>query len=470
MKATPATATSSATPFHRDVLQSLSWNLAHSLVIPAREGRWNSPASLDLTAQALKLASTNPRGIFEHQELALRKIQEYHDTAITTGTGSGKSLVFHIAAIEALVRDSRACVLVLYPMRALAEEQHDRWVNALATSGTDARASLFIGEGLSPAQRLKEIASARVIVSTPDVVHAWLMQHRTHEKAIRSFLSRLQLLVIDEAHSYTAVFGSQSAFLFRRLDHAVRVLGHRFQVLAASATMADPVGHLRSLTGRDFEVIGAEHDSSPSHEKVIHFVKPTPGADLISGLGQWFRRCADANTGRFVAFVESRVQAEHFARGAGRRFAIEEDADAEIPSPVETAKGLEVATGGAVHAYRSGYDATYRRELVADLRSGKIAGLVSTSALELGMDLPDLSLGFLVGAPRSATSLMQRLGRFGRHCPANVFIIADGTPGSAELFDAPESLLHLPLQTSTLYLDNPRIQYIHVLCHSREET
>jgi DEAD/DEAH box helicase domain-containing protein len=459
-----------ASTFHREVLHSLKWNLSHSLVVPARVGRWVSPDTLGLSAPALHVTAANPRGIYLHQQLALASLQQGHDTAVTTGTGSGKSLVFHLAAIEALVREPRASVLVLYPMRALAEEQHDRWVKALATAGIDAKAALFIGDGLSPAQRLKEIATARVVISTPDVVHAWLMQHRNHEKAIRAFLAHLRLVVIDEAHAYTAVFGSQSAFLFRRLDHAVRSLGHRVQFLAASATMADPAAHLRNLTGRDFELIGPEHDSSPSHEKIVHFVQPAPGADLIAGLGAWFRRCADANAGRFVAFVESRVQAEHFARGAGRRFAMEEDSDSGSPSPADTADGLETATGGAVHAYRSGYEMTYRRELVADLRSGKIAGLVSTSALELGMDLPDLNLGFLIGVPRSATSLMQRLGRFGRHCPAEVFVVADGSPASVELFARPEGLLHLPLQSSTLYLDNPRIQYIHVLCHSREET
>lgn len=462
--------TSAITSIHHDVLHSLKWDITHTLVVPARQGRWTQADSLGLSPEALKLASSNPLGIYEHQELALRQVLQGRDTAIATGTGSGKSLVFQVAATETLARDPAACVLVLYPMRALAEEQADLWTKALAASGVKARAALFIGEGLSPVQRLKEITSARVIISTPDVVHAWLMQHRTHEKAIRAFLKHLRLLVIDEAHAYTAVFGSQSAFLLRRLDHAARSAGGRFQVLAASATMAEPIGHLRSLTGRDFELIGGEHDSSPSHEKSIHFVRPPAGSDLISGLGAWFRRCADAKAGRFLAFVESRVQAEHFARGAGRRFSVEEDTDTEGPSPDVTAKGLEEATGGAVHAYRSGFEATYRRELVADLRSGKIAGLVSTSALELGMDLPDLSLGFIIGAPRSSTSLMQRLGRFGRHCPAHIFIIADGTSGSADLFAAPEKLLQLPLQTSTLYLDNPRIQYIHVLCHAREES
>jgi DEAD/DEAH box helicase domain-containing protein len=459
----------SVAPLHTDVLASLKWDLVHSLEIPARKGEWVSPASLDLSTPALNLASANSKGLYRHQQLALSELRAGNDTAVTTGTGSGKSLIFQLAAIDALARDPRARALVLYPMRALAEEQHERWTKALSVAGIDARVALFIGDGLTPAQRLKEIASARIIVSTPDVVHAWLMQYRTREKAIRSFLSHLDLLIIDEAHAYTAVFGSQSAFLFRRLDHAVRSLGHRFQVLAASATMADPADHLHSLTGRSFTLIGPEHDSSPAHAKSIHFIKPPAAADMIAGLGSWFRRCADAGSDRFLSFVESRVQAEHFARGAGRRFSVDDDAEVDEQTTAASVSGLEQAAGGTVHAYRSGYEVSYRRELVRDLSSGKISGLVSTSALELGMDLPDLGLGFLIGAPRSSTSLMQRLGRFGRHRPATIFIIADETPASAQLFSAPESLLTLPLQSSTLYLDNPRIQYIHVLCHSREE-
>lgn len=466
----PTPSSSPVAPLHQEVLQSLKWNVTHSLVVPAREGRWTSPDALGLSSQGLQLALQDPRGIYEHQELALREIVgKGRDTAVTTGTGSGKSLIFQVGAVDTLARDPRACVLVLYPMRALAEEQYDRWVRALAASGVDAGAALFIGQGLTVKERLKAISKSRLIVSTPDVVHAWLMQYRTREKSIRSFLQRLKLLVVDEAHSYTAVFGSQSAFLFRRLDHAVRGFGHKFQVVAASATMADPADHLYRLTGRNCTVIGAEHDSSPAHAKTVHFVSPGPSADLISGLGAWFRRCADTKAGQFLAFVESRVQAEHFARVAGRRATADEDVGSDAASSAQTVGGLETAAGGAVHAYRSGFDATYRRELVNDLRTGRIAGLVSTSALELGMDLPDLALGFLVGAPRSSTSLMQRLGRFGRHCPASIFIIADGSTASVELFAAPESLMRLPLQTSSLYLDNPRIQYIHVLCHSREE-
>jgi DEAD/DEAH box helicase domain-containing protein len=455
---------------HAELLAALGWQHVYTIDLPARAGRWVSPTTVSLSPAAARVAAASPRGIYEHQALAITSLMTGIDTAITTGTGSGKSLVFQAAAIELLAKDPAARVLVLYPLRALAEEQHERWNRALQASGLATQALLVIGEGLGRAERAKAIAKARIVVATPDIIHAWLMLYRDKEPSLRNFLKHLRLVAIDEAHAYTAVFGSQSAFLFRRLDHAVRKLGGHFQVAAASATMAEAGDHLKALTGREFNIITAESDSSPVHPKRLHFIQPTGGTDLIAGLGRWFRECADSGDSRFLAFVESRVQAEHFARGAGRQ-TIEDGAEAggEPASPAVAVPSLEEAAGGAVRAYRSGYESTYRRELVNLLREGRVAGLVSTSALELGMDLPDLGLGFIIGAPRSSTSLWQRLGRFGRQGAADIFIIADGSPAAAELLANPESVLSLPLLRSTLYLDNPRVQYIHVLCQAYEE-
>lgn len=466
--ATIASASTTVPAQHADILAALGWQHVHTINLPARDGRWVSPRNLGLSPAAEQVASASPLGIYEHQALAITSLLSGTDTAITTGTGSGKSLVFQAAAIELLAKDPTARVLVLYPLRALAEEQHERWNRALQASGLATQALLIIGDSIGRAERAKALAKSRLVVATPDIIHAWLMLYREKEPALRNFLKHLRMVAIDEAHAYTAVFGSQSAFLFRRLDHAVRKLGGHYQVAAASATMAEAGDHLKALTGRDFHIIAAESDSSPLHPKRLHFIQPAGGADLIAGLGRWFRECADAGDSRFLAFVESRVQAEHFARGAGRQ-TIDDEAEANEGEAAVAVPSLEEAAGGAVRAYRSGYESAYRRELVSHLREGRVAGLVSTSALELGMDLPDLGLGFIIGAPRSSTSLWQRLGRFGRHGAADIFIIADGSPAAAELFANPESVLSLPLLRSTLYLDNPRVQYIHVLCQAHEE-
>ncbi|QYM77811.1 DEAD/DEAH box helicase [Horticoccus luteus] len=460
--AIPQPTNSHVPALHQQLLAELSWQHIHTMHFPVRDGRWVAPATLPLTDPGLRVASQSPLGIYKHQQLALAHLLAGRNTAVTTGTGSGKSLVFQTAAIDLIAKDDSSRILVLYPLRALAEEQHERWNKALRIAGLQTEALLIIGDGIGRAERAKAIAKARIVIATPDILHAWAMLNREKEAGVRRFLKHLRLVAIDEAHAYTAVFGTQSAFLFRRLDHAVRRLGGCFQIAAASATMAEAGSHLRALTGRDFTLVGPESDSSPQHLKRLHFIQPAGASDLIAGLGRWFRACADTGDSRFLAFVESRVQAEHFARGAGRQSIDDESSEVN-----ET--GLEAAAGGAVRAYRSGFDNSYRRELVDHLRSGRVSGLISTSALELGMDLPDLGLGFIVGAPRSATAFFQRLGRFGRHGPADIFIVADGSAASAELMRNPELVRTLPLQRSTLYLDNPRVQYIHVLCQAHEE-
>lgn len=432
----------------------VGWRTVASLRLAERPARRRSPAGLALTAPAARLLAGLPEGVYEHQHEALAACLRGEDVCVATGTASGKSLVFFAAGLEALARDPEARVLALYPTKALGSEQTDRWREAVSVAGLGAGVARIDGS-VPVAERTALLRASRVVVMTPDVVHAWLLAS-VGDPAVRRLLPRLKLVVVDEVHTYGGVFGSNAAFLFRRLQHAVRLCGGGVRFVCASATIAAPDRHLEQLFGRPFHLVGADRDSSPRHPVELELVRPPPKHDLLGALGALLSELASSGR-RFLAFVDSRKQAEHVAAIVARQRGADDD---EGPA-------ADVIERSAVLPYRAGYEEVDRARIQARLRDGNLAGVVSTSALELGLDLSGLDTVVLVGVPGSATSFHQRIGRVGRHGPGRVVVVDAGSLLDAAVFDDPPSLLARPLAEGALYLENQRVQYIHALCLAR---
>ena len=221
--------------------------------------------------------------------------------------------------------------------------------------------------------------TARVILATPDVTHAWLMRNLAKPEH-RRFLTRLALVVIDEAHVFDSVFGSNFAYLFRRLAVAAHLAERRterepLRVVAASATISNPVEHLKALTGMPFEAVYESSDGSAQHARQILHVACNPGqeASVADDLHQVMLNGSDR--GSFLTFVDSRQGTE--------RLAIRTDAE-------------------DVRPYRSGYEGSDRGAIEQALRAGSLRGVVSTSALELGINIPHFSIGLTLKCPSFA--------------------------------------------------------------------
>ena len=170
---------------------------------------------------------------------------------------------FYAAALETLESDSAARVLVVYPMKALGREQEDRWRQALRA----AEVGIHVGriDGQVPVTSRPEIVKrCRVLIVTPDIVHAWVLSNLSNP-AVVGLLRDTKLTIVDEVHSYSGVFGSNAAFLFRRLRHLAAMMQRSSQYIGASATISDADAHLRKLFGAEFDIVGPEHDSSPRH-------------------------------------------------------------------------------------------------------------------------------------------------------------------------------------------------------------
>ncbi|OQB73186.1 MAG: ATP-dependent DNA helicase RecQ [Deltaproteobacteria bacterium ADurb.Bin135] len=439
-------------------LQENGWSVVYELTIPPRDASLSGFDDLGLSMTTFQtLQKMYPRGIYSHQKNALKSILTGDNVCLTTGTASGKSLVFYATALEHLVRNPTARIIAMYPLKALGKEQEERWVQFMRTAGLKVNIGRIDGQ-VPMMSRLPLIKNSQILVVTPDIIHAWFT-YSLNEKAIAKFLAETTLIIVDEAHNYTGVFGSNSAFLFRRMQHVMSLMNASCQYISASATIANPEKHLANLFGLDFTLIGPEADTSPRREVRVKFLNPPAVGDLLTSLPKLMEFITRETDDRFIAFVDSRKQTEYITTIAARSVTYEDnEEDILINNLIEKLQVLP---------YRAGYEEHDRRAIQERLTNGTLTGVVSTSALELGIDIPSLTLGILIGVPRSSTSFYQRIGRIGRHRNGVVLIINTGDMFNENIFADPKQLLKMPLSESALYLENPRIQYIHALCLAR---
>lgn len=435
------------------------WQIRWEEIRPACESKTLSAEDLNLNAATLATLEKFGNRLYSHQHEAISKYLAGSNIAVTTATASGKTLIFNACSVETLIRNTNARVAAIYPLKALSSEQELRWRAVLGEAGLDAKVGRIDGDVPMP-ERAKLLTKCRVLVMTPDILHAWLLRNVT-TRAVKDFLRNLSMLILDEAHTYSGVFGSNAAFLFRRLVHLKRKLGGDVRFIASSATMSNPLTHLKNLTGEEFDLIGPDRDTAPRCQLHTVMVDPPMAADLLGAVSNLIEYSAIHTARQSITFVDSRKQTEYIAAITDRLLP-REDID------IDTAN-FDRLSELQIYPYRSGYEADDRRRIHSKLADGVLKGVVSTSALEMGIDLPHLTLGIILGIPRSATSYYQRIGRVGRRKDGIVIVINNGSVMSQVVFKAPERIHSLPLVQSALYLHNPRIQYIHAMCLARHE-
>ena len=427
------------------------WSLVYSETLPARQGKTISSDDLDLPRAVLSYLNNHyTKGIYLHQYAAIHAAAvKQQNTCMTTGTASGKTLPFMVAAMNLMINNPQSKILALYPMKALGYEQERRWQETLKDAKINTKVGRIDGD-VATTLRPGILSQSQIIVATPDVIHAWFLANLDN-KAVQNFMRHLQLVIVDEVHTYTGVFGSNAAYLFRRLHHANFLLGGSYRYLTASATMSKPTDHLFKLFGVPFEVIS--EDSSPKYNTEIEMTVP-PTGDFLTHVGEILTHLSNGPD-RFIAFVDSRKQTEQIATIMAR---LGRGPDEEL-GRLETLRVLP---------YRAGYEEQDRILIQERLTKGDLTGIVSTSALELGLDIQGLTAAVLVGVPNSATNFQQRIGRIGRSSRGRIIVIKAGSVLDEVIFRHPNSLFSRPLTEGALYLENRRIQYIHALCLGRQ--
>ena len=378
--------------------------------------------------------------LWQHQSLALQNLVNGHHTVVATGTASGKSLVFQAYAYDRLGQNPDATAIVFDPLRALAEDQLASWREAAKTCGLPPESIVKIDGSIPISERAGRLEKASVAIMTPDVCHAWLMRN-TASDTVRRFVARLGTVVLDEAHVYDSVFGSNAGYLFRRLltyrTNVAAADAQPCRVIAATATISNAAHHLTNLTGLPFQEITDDLNGARIYPRTIAHLSGETEDDFTDVVKQILKLSA---TPKFIAFMDNRQGVERIARQLGT---------------------------GRVLAYRNGYEAGDRREIELALRSGQLAGVVSTSALELGINIPGLSLGMNLRLPSSRKSFRQRLGRIGRDGPG-LFIIVGPPNLFAQYGQTMDEYYQASAEPSILYLSNRYIQFANAQCLARE--
>lgn len=394
-----------------------------------------------------------------HQARAMELALAGRSTVIATGTASGKSLGYLAPVLSALLDGTEApngrgaTALYLAPTKALAADQRRR---AAELAPPRVRAALYDGD--TPVEEREWVRQyASYVLTNPDMLHRSVLPAHTRWAA---FLKALRYVVVDECHTYRGVFGSHVAQVLRRLRRICARYGAEPVFLLASATSAEPGASASRLTG--LPVAEVTDDASPRGDLVFALWEP-PLTELVGEQGAPVRRTATAEAAdlltdlvteatRTVVFVRSRRGAEVVALQTQERLA---EIDRRLP--------------GRVAAYRGGYLAEERRALERDLHSGRLLGVASTSALELGMDVSGLDAVLLAGYPGTRASLWQQAGRAGRAGQgALAVLIARDDPLDTYLVHHPEALFQRPVESTVLDPDNPHVLAPH-LCAAAAE-
>lgn len=408
------------------------------------------PAELHPKVRAA-LEANYSTGLYAHQAEAVTAYLGGSNVCLSTSTASGKSLAFMTAAADLVLKTPLQKVLALYPARALIQDQTEKWKAFLEPLGISIG---FIDGSVPSASRIEIMRSSQVLLMTPDVTHAWMMS-RVHNDPVRIFLKVLRLLILDEAHVYDGVFGTNMAFFLRRL---LAVSGIK-QAIVSTATLGNAADFIERLTSLPFVDIGPDRDGSPAPEKAI--LLSNPGPKSFEKTAALIDRVSKATSSRFLAFGDSRRMVEQIVVAVHRENAPAPEEVEEVETEEEP---LEDTQEHSVLPYRAGYESEDRTAIQSALGSGKLRGIVSTSALELGLDIGEIDLVLLLTRPPSAKSLWQRLGRAGRR-RTSVGVILDPLGGpDAHLSDH----LDRPIEPNWLYLDNRYIQYSHALCAATE--
>ena len=404
----------------------------------------------------LRTSGGNEGPLWAHQSQALEMLGRGENVVASTGTASGKSLVFRSLAFHQTLLDPNSRVLVFYPLKALAADQLLGWEQMANGLDVDPRHVGRVDGSVSVKDREEILQRARIVAMTPDVCHAWLMS-RLSLPVIRDFVRSLSTLVMDEAHILEGVFGSNFAFLVRRLMAARNhLLAGReaapLQMVAATATIKNPGEHLHLLTGAKFSVVDHQDDGAPEYERLVAHIECPLGEETTVAKSLHEHVLSQGREGGFITFLDSRKGVEGLA----------------IASDRSKRQGPEALIEYAdVLPYRAGYDAEDRMRIEQRLQSGSLRGVVSTSALELGIDIPHLRVGFNIGVPESRKAYRQRLGRVGRTAPG-AFVIVGVKDSFARYGTSFREYHDMSVEPSYLYLDNRFMQFAHGRCLADE--
>ena len=414
--------------------------VVHHETIPAQPENLVTDLSRFPAAVADILKIADIPALYSHQAEGIEKILAGENVVIATPTASGKTLVYNAPVLTRLMEDQTGHALYIFPLKALEQDQFNELLTLI--EALDCGLSADIYDGDTTAHRRKKIRAnpPNVLITTPDMLHAGLLAF--HE-AWADFFSNLKFVVIDELHTYSGVFGSHVLHLFRRLNRVCTHYGSDPVFITSSATIGNPEDLASKLVNRPFHPI--VENGAPAAPRHFLFVNPgespnTMAANLL--------RLSVIKEFRTIVFTRARVITELIYRWA-----------------TQSRPDLR----RLISSYRAGYMPEERRQIETALNTGDLLGVVSTSALELGIDIGGLDICILVGYPGSIVNTWQRAGRVGRSGRESLIILIASKDALDQFFmKHPAQFFGRNVEDAVVDPSNKYILKHHLACAARE--
>lgn len=435
-----------------DLQRDLSFmeHVSHWKTIPGKNAKTAElPFDLDLDIRNA-LMNRGINALYTHQKEAYDSARKKENIVAVTPTASGKTLCYNLPVLQQIMEDQNARALYLYPTKALAQDQKSEMNELVTEIGADIKSYTYDGD--TPANIRQVIRKAgHIVMTNPDMLHSAILPH--HTKWV-SLFENLKFVVIDELHTYRGVFGSHVANVIRRLKRICRFYGSEPIFICTSATIANPKELAESLIGEPVRLI--DNNGAPSGKKHFIFYNPPVVNQPLN-----IRKSATLETKRIASrFLKNKIQTIVFARSRVR-----------VEILLTYLQELTKREFGpkTIRGYRGGYLPKQRREIESGLRSGEILGVVSTNALELGVDIGQLQVCVMNGYPGTVASTWQQAGRAGRRQGESVVImVASSSPLDQYVVQNPDYFFNRNPETARINPDNLIILVDHLKCASYE--
>ena len=428
-------------------------NIAHVETIPAKKASFKKVDNLN--EKIVQYLDSKDVKLYKHQAETYEAIQRGEHVIITTPTASGKTLAFNLPIMETMIEDKDATALYIYPAKALSNDQLHVLENLEGELDINIKPRTYDGD--TPRTEKRGIREkSRIVLTNPYQLHLILSWHHQWSR----FYRNLRYIVIDESHYYKGVFGSNVAFLIKRLKRIANFYGSYPQFILSSATLANPLELANRLTGEEFVLV--DDDTSPSGEKDFILYNPfknyvrnkpytqnSPSVHMETENIFLYMMLKEIQT---LCFTVSRKTTELIAMWAK--------------------KDMTQIKGKLAHriaAYRAGYQPQERREIEDGLKSGKYLGVTCTNALELGIDIGSLDAVIISGYPGTMISTWQQAGRAGRSNQKSLAVlIAFENQLDQYFMNNPKFFFDKPHENAIIDLTNPILQEAHLLCAAKE--
>jgi DEAD/DEAH box helicase domain-containing protein len=429
--------------------KSFAENVTHWEKIPPGDGLYENIPPDVFSVLKDTLAKRGINKLYSHQAESYSSVTAGRSIVVVTPTASGKSLCYNLPVLQKLLENPEERALYLFPTKALSQDQQAELNEIVITGDVPIKVSTYDGD--TPASvRVSARESGRIVISNPDMLHSGVLPN--HPKWIK-FLSNLKYVVIDEIHIYRGIFGSHMTNVIRRLKRIANFYGSDPVFICCSATISNPLTLASQIVESELKLI--DQNGAPSGEKHIILYNP-PLVDPVQGI----RRGVVLESSKIASkFLSDKIKTIVFSRSRVRTELIASYINKNLRNFYNENKKIRV------EPYRGGYLPGERRAIEKGLRSGEIQGVVSTSALELGIDIGGLDLAVLAGFPGSISSVWQQAGRAGRRNTLSAaIIIASASPTDQYLVKHPDYFFERSPESAWINPDNIFILLDHLKC------